>query len=405
MNKFSYGNQVCRYFDKLYIKREYSQFKRYDRLIRLFKKQFNSSYCHLASASGRVEVVGNHTDHNGGKVIGCAVNLDIAAAFKPNDSNTVRIVSEGYSVIKYDVTKSPELRGAVGLAEGVTSYLKQAGYAVGGFDMFTHSTVPGGAGVSSSAALEMLIAVIVSHSFNNGIIPQDVMVRAGQYAENVYLNKPCGLLDQGASVAGGMVKFDFKNGFEYEQLAVNGADIKFALVDTGKSHAGLSALYASIPNEMRAVAELFGKQRLADVAANEVFSAEQTVRKKLGERPFLRAKHYFEENIRVEDMSLALRNGNADAVIKLINESGDSSMHQLQNCAVDENDTAIADAVAFARSLGNVGARVHGGGFAGTILCVMRSADFPFVCRALIERYGKSRVLPMTIRPSGAAVL
>ena len=202
-----------------------------------------------------------------------------------------------------------------------------------------------------------------------------------------------------------MVKFDFKNGFEYEQLAVNGADIKFALVDTGKSHAGLSALYASIPNEMRAVAELFGKQRLADVAANEVFSAEQTVRKKLGERPFLRAKHYFEENIRVEDMSLALRNGNADAVIKLINESGDSSMHQLQNCAVDENDTAIADAVAFARSLGNVGARVHGGGFAGTILCVMRSADFPFVCRALIERYGKSRVLPMTIRPSGAAVL
>lgn len=405
MNKFSYGNQVCKYFDKLYIKREYSQFQRYDKLIRLFKKQFKSSFCHLASASGRVEVVGNHTDHNGGKVIGCSVNLDIIAAFKPNNSNIVRIVSQGYNAIEFDVTKSPELCGSAGLAEGVTSYLQQAGYCVGGFDMFTHSTVPSGAGVSSSAALEMLVATIVNRCFNDGVIPQDVLVRAGQYAENKYLNKPCGLLDQGASVVGGMVEFDFKNGFEYAAITSDNADIKLALVDTGKSHAGLSNLYASIPAEMREVAGLLGKQRLIDVDAQELLQNERTVRSKLGDRPFLRAKHFVEENYRVEQVSAALCNGDVDEVIRLINASGDSSMYQLQNCAVDEHDTSIADAIKFARSLGNVGARVHGGGFAGTILCVTRSADFPSVFKALVERYGKSHVLPMTIRPSGAVVL
>lgn len=404
MNKFSYGNQVCKYFDKLYGKRVYSQFQRYDRLIQSFKKHFNTNYCHIASASGRVEVIGNHTDHNGGKVIGCAVNLDIVAAFRPNGSNVVRLSSGGYSVIEFDISKTPQLSGGVGLAEGVITYLKREGYAVKGFDMCTDSIVPSGAGVSSSAAFEMLIATIVNECFNDGVIPIDVQARAGQYAENKYLNKPCGLLDQGASLAGGMTMFDFGQGYTCKHIDTN-ADIRFVLVDTGKSHAGLSHLYASIPGEMFEVAQRFDKQRLIDVEAQQLYDNEQAIRAKLGDRPFLRAKHFVEENVRVENMATALQNGDVDEIIRLINESGDSSLYQLQNCAIDEQDTAIAQAIAYGRSLGNVGARVHGGGFAGTILCVVKKADFNSFVQSMSEKYGEQHVLPMTIRPMGATVL
>lgn len=404
MNRFNYGNQVCKHFDKLYRKREYVQYKRYDNLIWQFKKRYHVDSCNLASASGRVEVIGNHTDHNGGKVIGCAVNLDIVAAFNQNNGSKVRLVSEGYSAIEFDVSAPPQISGGAGLAEGVVAYLQQAGYSVGGFDIFSNSSIPSGAGISSSAAFEMLIATIINECFNSGSIPLDVMAKAGQYAEKEYLNKPCGLLDQGASLAGGMTKFDFNQGFACSNVDTN-ADIRFVLVDTGKSHAGLSHLYASIPAEMFSVAQYFGKERLIEIQPQQLYDNEQAIRNKLGDRPYLRAKHFFEENERVEQMSTALQNGDVDEVIRLVNASGDSSMYQLQNCAVDEQDTAILDAITYARSLGNVGARVHGGGFAGTILCVVRSCDFNTFVKSVSEKYGKKHVLPMTIRPTGATVL
>lgn len=404
MNEFSYGNQACKYFDKLYGKRVYSQFKRYDNLIWNFKKHFHSDRCHLASSSGRVEVIGNHTDHNGGKVVGCAINLDIVAAFKPNGSDVVHLTSEGYTEIVFDVSKPPQLSGGVGLAEGVAAYLKQAGYAVHGFDMYTDSAVPSGAGISSSAAFEMLVATIVSNCFNDGVIPLDVMAKAGQYAEHKYFNKPCGLLDQAAALSDGMTAFDFYDGFDYKHIDTN-ADINFVLVDTGKSHAGLSQLYASIPDEMFKVAKFFDKQRLIDVTPQQLYDNKQAIVSLLGDRPYLRAKHFFEETARVERMTTVLRTGNVDEVISLINESGDSSMYQLQNCAVDEQDTAILDAVTYARRLGNVGARVHGGGFAGTILCVVKSCELSNLVCQMSAKYGEQHVLPMTIRNTGAIVL
>lgn len=404
MRIFNYGNQVCKHFDKLYNKREYTQYKRYDNLIWQFKKKFHADCCCLASSSGRVEVIGNHTDHNGGTVLGCSVNLDIVAAFQPNGSNKVRLLSEGYSPVEFDVSITPQLSGGAGLAEGVVFYLKQAGYATCGFDIYTNSIVPSGAGISSSAAFEMLVATIVNVCFNNGSVPLDVMAQAGQFAEAKYLNKPCGLLDQGAVLAGGMSKFDFKDGFACKQLETD-ADIRFVLVDTGKSHAGLSHLYASIPDEMFKVAQYFGKQRLIEIELRQLYDNEQSIRAELGNRPFLRAKHFFDENERVEKMVTALKCGNVDEVINLINESGDSSMYQLQNCAVDEHDTAILDAITYARSLGNVGARVHGGGFAGTILCVVKSCDFKNFVDAMSAKYGEQHVLPMTIRSVGSTVL
>lgn len=405
MNKYNCANQLSKHFDALYGKRTYAQFKRYNSLIRSFKKTFNAADCNVASASGRVEFIGNHTDHNGGQVIGCAVNLDIVAAFRPNGGNTVRMLSDGYPKVEFDVSKPPQLSGGVGLIEGITTYLKQEGYAVGGFDVYTHSNVPSGAGVSSSAAFETLIATIVNACFNDGAIPSETIARAGQFAENKYLDKPCGLLDQGASVAGGMTLFDFSNGFCYDKLDVATTDLRFVLVDTGKSHAGLSHLYASIPAEMLSVARFFGKQRLVEIDPVQLYENEQTIRAKLGDRPYLRAKHFAEENARVKLMTAALRQGDDDKVIELINASGDSSMYQLQNCAVDKQDTAIADAIGYARSLGNVGARVHGGGFAGTVLCVVKNRDFKRVLAELRARYGEQRVLPMTVRKVGAVVL
>lgn len=405
MNKFSYANQVCKYFSALYGKSTYAQFERYDNLIHNFKKHFKCDYCYLASASGRVEFIGNHTDHNGGKVIGCAVNLDIIAAFRPNNTSRVRMFSEGYNAIEFDLSKPPQLNGGVGLAEGVTSYLKQEGYCVKGFDVFTHSTVPSGAGVSSSAAFEMLIASIVNSSFNDGRILSEVMARAGQFAESKYLNKPCGLLDQGASIAGGMTIFDFSGGFKYTNINVCAQDLRFILVDTGKSHAGLSDLYASIPAEMFLVAQYFNKNTLIEVDPNKLYDEEKSIRANLGDRPYLRAKHFAEEVERVESMSNAMINGDISQIIRLINASGDSSLYQLQNCALDEQDTAISDAIGFARGLGNVGARVHGGGFAGTVLCVVENSEFKNVVSALSDKYGKQRVLPMTIRRLGATVL
>lgn len=405
MNKFNYGNQVCRQFDKLYNKREYSQFERYDNLIWQFKRKFHSDYCYIASSSGRVEIIGNHTDHNGGKVIGCAVNLDIVSAFKPNGSSIVRILSEGYSVIEFDIQKYPQLSGGVGLAEGVAAYLKNNGYVVGGVDIFTDSAVPSGAGVSSSAAYEMTVAAIINYCFNGGAIPVEVLAKAGQFAERKYLNKPCGLLDQGTVLTGGMALFDFKDGFDCSKIDGGAQSLRFILLNTGKSHAGLSHLYASIPKEMTAVAQFYGKERLIEVAPEQLYLDEKVIRSKLGDRPFLRAKHFFEENARVEQMTEALKTGNTSEIIGLINASGDSSMYQLQNCAVDTDDTVIADAIAYARSLGNVGARVHGGGFAGTVLCVTTAQQFNCVYSGLADRFGKDNVLPMAIRNCGVTVL
>ena len=405
MKEFTNGLDARGYFGDLYGKRLISQVERYDRVIRAFKRQFGYSDCHLASASGRVEFIGNHTDHNGGKVIGCAVNKDIIAAFRANDSGKIVIASDKHTVIEFDVSGKTELRGGVGLAQGVADYLREQGFNVGGFNAYTHSLLPGGAGISSSAAFEMLIAEIINAAFNNGQIPSEVMAKAGQFAENKYLNKPCGLLDQGSSLSGGMSLFDFKSGFDCKQISADNLAIKFALIDTGKSHANLSHLYASIPEEMFSVARHFGKERLIDVDVNGFYAQEEQLRQVLGARPVNRARHFFEENARVAKITAAFEQGDVTEVIRLVNQSGDSSMNLLENCAVDEGDTAIRDAVTFARSFKGAGARVHGGGFAGTVLCVASEADFPALYNGLIDKYGDAAVLPMRIRNVGAIVL
>ena len=406
MRKFGYGLDARGYFNDLYGKSLFTQVERYNRAVGKFRRQFGYGGCCLASASGRVELLGNHTDHNGGRVVGCAVDRDIIAAFRPTDNGVIRIRSDKHAEIAFNVAALGNAKGGAGLAQGVVEYLLQAGYAVGGFDAYTHSALPSGAGVSSSAAYETLIATIINNAYNGGKIPLSVMARAGQYAENKYLNKPCGLLDQGSSLAGGISAFDFADGFAYDVIPADNLKIKFALVDTGKSHSDLSHMYASIPAEMFSVARCLGKSRLVEADADEFFASETDLRSKLGDRPVNRAKHFFQENERVDRLVAALSSGNTREIIRLVKQSGDSSMHLLENCSADENDTAIRDAVEYARSCGaGVGARVHGGGFAGTVLCVADESDFPSLYQALCGKYGQGAVLPMRVRSSGALVL
>lgn len=404
MDIYTHGGNARRHFAELYGKSTYAQFIRYQKLVYNFKKQYNHSDCYLLSSSGRVEFCGNHTDHNGGRVIGCSVNLDIVGAFKANNGSIVRIQSAKHPAIEFTVGESV-LQGGAAIAQNVINYLLENGYNAGGFDLYTDSLVLNGAGISSSAAYEMLIANIVNELFNGGVIQDDVLAKAGQYAEQVSLNKPCGLLDQGAVLSGGMTEFDFKGGFACKRLNARTDGIKLVLIDTGKSHANLSHLYAAIPSDMYDVAKCFNTDRLIDVKEDDFYNNFDKTVKAVGLGKANRAKHFFEENARVDRLSVALEQGNVEEIIRIVNQSGDSSINLLRNCAVDENDTAISDAVTFARSLGNVGARVHGGGFAGTVLCVIPSSIFADVFAALCAKYGESKILPMRIRPVGVKIL
>lgn len=406
MERFVNARQAINYFDGLYGKKTYSQYKRYANIIKQFKKRFNEKACYLATSSGRVELIGNHTDHNGGRVLGCCVDLDVVAAFLPNNDGKVRVYGEKYSPIVFDIADSGKVQsGSIGLVKGVLAYLAANGYKVGGFTAYCSSVLPSGAGISSSAAFETLIGVIQSGLYNDGSISAETLARAGQYAENVYFNKPCGLLDQSVVAFGGLVALDFANGVHCEKLNARFDGMKLALINTGKSHSNLTHLYAAIPQEMKAVAAYFGKERLIDVNYLDFQREYVRVQNKVGARPALRAKHFFEENVRVDEAKNALLCNDLNAFISLINQSGQSSMNQLQNCAVDENDVLISDAVRFVRSLGNVGARVHGGGFAGTVLCVIPKDLQESVCADLRVKYGGNNVLPLTVRTIGAAVL
>ena len=405
MQKFYYAKQVVPYLYGLYGRRNIADMDRYGAVLNEFKRRFGYDYAHFCSSSGRVEVVGNHLDHNGGVVLGCAINLDIVAAFRCNDSNIVTILGKDRGTIRVDLADSAKPVGSAGLVKGVLEYLHRLGYKVGGFDAYTDSTVPSGAGVSSSAAFELTVGSIVNHCFNGGAISPEILAKAGQFAENEYFNKPCGLLDQSVVAVGGLVKLDFANGLSFERVNVATDAFRLVLVDTGSSHAALSHLYAEIPAEMRAVAQYFGKSRLIEVDENAFFNQFNEVLRIVGERPAMRAKHFFEETRRVAATVDALQNGDIDRVIELINQSGDSSLYQLQNCAVDEHDTAISDAIKLARSVCPCGVRVHGGGFAGTVLCVVPCAYATHFVDTMRLSYGDSKVLPLLIRPRGAVVL
>ncbi len=397
-------------FESLYGNYTEGQLQRYQDLLDKFKFEFDATSAFFASSSGRVEIIGNHTDHNGGKVLTCAISLDTLAAFLPTDDAKIVIKSQGYSDILIDINSNLEVEKgtSTALVAGVVEGLKQYGFKVGGFKACITSNVLGGAGISSSASFEVLIAEILNFLYNDGVVTAELKAKIAQFSENVYFGKPCGLLDQSAISYGGLNKFEFAcpDKIVVENIDVSLSDYVLILVNTGGSHADLTDEYASIPQEMFAVAKAMGKNKLVEISKKEFLKFLPKCAG-LSDRAILRAFHFFSENDRVDELSCDLIKGDTSSLFRIIDASGRSSMTNLQNCSVSgSGEQLIPKALAIASNFLNGGAnRVHGGGFAGTILNVVKK-EFAeeFICE-MQKFYNKEDIIPLSVRSVGAIVL
>ncbi|MCL2078712.1 MAG: galactokinase [Oscillospiraceae bacterium] len=341
------------------------------------------------TAPGRIEIGGNHTDHQHGLVLAAAVNLEIKAYVSSRADKIVSIENEQYGSIRVDLSdfdmREEEKETSTGVVRGVAAWFNERGYATGGFDASITSTVPVGSGLSSSAAFEVLIGNIFKGLYGAGVSPLDIAL-AGKYAENVYFGKPCGLMDQAASSFGGLSMIDFG---DPHNTVVTPIDADFSgyemcVVETGGSHADLTSKYAAIPQEMGSVANFFGNKFLASVDPEMFYQSIKNLRAAgIDDRAILRAIHFFDENGRVKKQAAALMEGNMAVFLDTVRESGRSSLAYLQNVfpSGDVKKQGLTLALALSeRILAQNGAsRVHGGGFAGTILT--------FVPNDLKERY------------------
>lgn len=346
------------------------------------KQQFLSLYGspaqYIFSAPGRSELSGNHTDHQRGCVLACAVDLDARAAVAPNGTRTVRVTSEGYAPFEVSLDdlepRTAEYGTTPALVRGVASCFAKDGAPLIGFDAYVRSSVLSGSGLSSSAAFEVLFGVIFNYLCGAGKTAVE-LAQIGQYAENVFFGKPCGLMDQTASAVGGVIGIDFADPAapEITQIPFDVAACGHALciIDSGASHADLTDEYAAIPSELKSVCAHFGKEALRDVPEADFYAHLPELREHCGDRAVLRAIHVYDENQRVKMQLRALKNDNFDAFLQYVRDSGRSSWHLLQNI-VPTGQTAhqeVALALALTEKLldGHGACRVHGGGFAGTI--------------------------------------
>lgn len=390
---------------------------RYRALAAGFEARFGAPPDDVAyfSAPGRTEIIGNHTDHNGGKILAASISMDSVCVAAPAAGSRVRIVSEGYDEpIVIDLDQLDEVKpgpGSTTLVAGMLVALRQAGLTLGGFDAYASSEVIPSAGVSSSASFEMLVGTVVSHLFNGGDIDCATIARAGQFAENHLWLKASGLMDQMACGVGGTIILDFSEGVRYQKVRFGFDDVGYDLVivNTGRGHADLSAEYSAIPQEMRAVARALGVEQLCQTSEDALLEALPRLRQELRcDRAIMRALHFFEECGRVDEAATALAAGDEGRVLDLIRESGNSSWKWLQNTVVpgSAEDQSIPLALALTELyLKRVGAgvcRIHGGGFAGVIMCALpREKTAGYV--DFISRFvGRENVYPMGIRQVGA---
>ena len=365
------------------------------------------------SAPGRTEIGGNHTDHQRGRVLAAAVNLDTRAAVQVNGTDTVRILSKGYPLCTVSlntlVPQENEINTTPALVRGVCARFAELGCKVKGFDAYCESTVLPGSGLSSSAAFEMLIGTIVNHLFFGGRVSQPEIARIGQYAENVFFGKPCGLMDQTASAVGNLVTIDF---FDKDHPVIEPVDFDFSacghalcIIDSQASHADLTDEYAAIPGELKQICAYFGKEVLTQISEADFFAAIPALRKICPDRAVLRAIHFYQENARVPQQVEALRRGDFAAFLELVKQSGYSSYMYLQNVIpagyVEHQDVAVSLALCEHYLRGKGAYRVHGGGFAGTV-----QAFVPFELldsfRAGIDAVlGQGACHVLSIRPQG----
>ena len=367
----------------------------------------------LFSAPGRTEIGGNHTDHQHGRVLAASVNLDVIAAVAPCDEPVIRIQSEGYPVDVIDLTDlSPqpsEINQSASLIRGIAARMTELGHPVGGFCAYTTSTVLKGSGLSSSAAFEVLVGTIINHLFCDNAFSAVEIAQIGQYAENVFFGKPSGLMDQTASSVGSVISIDFADTAHpiVQQATLDLAAHGYALciIDSGADHADLTDEYASIPADMKAVAQVLGCEVLRETSRQALLDSIVSVREKAGDRAVLRALHFFADNDRVPAQVQALAADDFPAFLRLVNESGRSSWLHLQNIvptgATKHQEVALTLALC-EQLLGGQGAfRVHGGGFAGTVQAFVPLTLLDHFRQGIEAVLGAGRCHVLDIRPRG----
>lgn len=368
------------------------------------------------SVGGRSEISGNHTDHNGGKVIAAAIDLDIIAIAAPTNDGVVTVKSEGFEadVVAPGAAECPDERKfftSAAIIAGMERAFLDRGLKVGGFKAYTTSNVFKGSGLSSSAAFEVMIGNILNHLYNDGKVSNVEIAKMAQFAENEFFGKPCGLMDQTACAVGGFISIDFKNPaapvIEKADFDLTRAGYDLCIVDTGGNHADLNEDYASVPAEMKAVAAFLGKSVLRQVKPEELYEKAPQIRESLGDRALLRAFHFMAENDRVEAQCAALKSGDIDGFFKGVLLSGDSSFKYLQNVYtvknVREQGLSLALCLTERFLSGKRAAwRVHGGGFAGTIQAFVPH-EFTAQYKEYIEKvFGAGKCHILSVRTGGA---
>ncbi len=378
-----------------------------------FEKQFGGKPQRYFSAPGRTELSGNHTDHQRGRVLAAAVDLDTVAAVRLNGTDTVRVLSQGYPESRVALTQltpvAEEINTTPALIRGVAARFAQLGCKVEGFDVYMESTVLPGSGLSSSAAFEVLMGTVINSLFFDGRVSAPEIAMIGQYAENVFFGKPCGLMDQMASAVGGMVTVDFE---DPQSPVIEAVDFDFAacghalcIIDSQASHADLTQEYAAIPNELKTVCTWFQKEVLRQIPKEAFYKALPQLRQACGDRAVMRAVHFYGENERVEQQVEALRAGDFAAYLELMKQSGFSSYMYLQNVIPSgyqqKQDMAVALAVCQELLQGRGGYRVHGGGFAGTVQAFVPFDLLDSFREGVDAVLGKGACHVLSIRPQG----
>lgn len=405
---------ICK-FEELYQQEAQGQRARYQVLREGFKAQFGSDEGgEYFSAPGRSEIGGNHTDHQHGRVLAAAVNLDIAAYARKTDNGRAVLKSAEYTKMDdIDISdldmKEEEKDTSAALLRGICARCVQLGYKVGGFEAYTITRVLKGSGLSSSAAFEVLVVTIISHLYNDDAIDPVTVAKIAQYAENVYFGKPSGLLDQTASSVGGFTAIDFKDPenilIEKVNFDVTAHGYALCVVDTGGNHADLTNEYALVPKEMKEVAAFFGKEFLRDVDEQEFYDKIGEVRKEAGDRAVLRAMHFFDDDRLAAQEAQALRAGDFDGFKEMVIASGRSSFQRLQNvfATINPQEQGLSLALALTEKLlaGEGAWRVHGGGFAGTIQAYVPLARLDEYRAAMEKVFGEGACYVLSVRQAG----
>ena len=378
-----------------------------------FSTAFGGEAQRYFSAPGRTEIGGNHTDHQRGRVLAGAVNLDTVAAARVSGTNVIRVQSKGYPLCQVDLDNlepvPAEINSTPALIRGVAARFAQLGCKVGGFDAYCESTVLPGSGLSSSAAFEVLIGTIINHLFFDGRVSQAEVAQIGQYAENVFFGKPCGLMDQTASAVGGLVTIDFADKAHPDIRPVHfdfsTTGHALCIIDSRADHADLTDEYAAIPGELKEICDCLGREVTTEIPEEEFYAAIPKLRETCGDRAVMRAMHEYNENRRVPEQVACLEKGDFEGFLSLIRESGFSSWMYLQNVIpagyVRQQPVAVALGLCEHYLRGKGAYRVHGGGFAGTVQAFVPFELLDSFRAGIDAALGEGACHVLSIRPQG----